>query len=72
MIFYLFSISFLVPRFGMVPWILCVLVGQIVAAAAIDHFGLLGSPQRPIDLIRGVGIILMFSGLAIVVRPPSA
>jgi bacterial/archaeal transporter family-2 protein len=69
--FYVLSITFLIPRFGMVPSILAVLVGQIVATAGIEHFGLLGNAQRPIDLIRAVGIIIMFSGLVIVIRPTS-
>lgn len=50
--FYGLSITFVAPRFGLANAIFCVLVGQIVAAAAIDNFGWFGTPQAKLDGTR--------------------
>ena len=63
--FYLLSITWLAPRFGVGNAVMFVLVGQIVSAAAIDQFALFGAPQKSIDLLRGAGIAIMIAGLVI-------
>jgi bacterial/archaeal transporter family-2 protein len=63
--FYLLSITWVGPRFGIGNAIMFVLAGQIVSSAAIDHFGLFGAPQKPIDLLRGAGLVIMATGIAI-------
>ena len=61
--FYGLSITFVGPRFGLANAIFCVLLGQIVAAAAIDHFGLFGTPQTKLDGTRLLGMAVMAGGL---------
>ncbi|HZF46971.1 MAG TPA: DMT family transporter [Sphingomonadaceae bacterium] len=61
--FYGLSITFVGPRFGLANAIFCVLVGQIAAAALIDHFGWFGTPQASIDGKRLLGIAVMVLGL---------
>ena len=61
--FYGLAITFVGPRFGLANAIFCVLVGQIVAAAAIDHFGWFGTSQTPIDGKRLLGMAVMVAGL---------
>ena len=61
--FYGLSITFVGPRFGLANAIFCVLVGQIVAAALIDHFALFGNSQTPIDGKRLLGMAVMVAGL---------
>jgi transporter family-2 protein len=63
--FYLLSITWLAPRFGVGNAVMFVLVGQIISAAAIDQFALFGAPQKPIDFVRAAGIVLMVAGLVI-------
>ena len=63
--FYLLSITWVGPRFGIGNAVMFVLAGQIISSAAIDHFGLFGAPQKPIDLLRAVGLVVMASGIAI-------
>lgn len=63
--FYLLSITWVGPRFGIGNAVMFVLAGQIVSSAAIDHFGLFGAPQKPIDLLRAVGLVIMASGIVI-------
>ncbi|WEK46070.1 MAG: DMT family transporter [Candidatus Andeanibacterium colombiense] len=61
--FYGLAITFVGPRFGLANAIFCVLVGQIVAAALIDHFGLFGTPQAKLDGTRLLGMAVMVGGL---------
>ena len=39
------------------------LVGQLVSAATIDHFGLFGAMRSAIDTKRVAGIALMIAGV---------
>ncbi|MBS0563494.1 MAG: DMT family transporter [Proteobacteria bacterium] len=66
--FYVLSVTWVAPRFGVGNAIFCVLLGQMVAASVIDQFGLFGAVQRPIDLSRGLGIAAMTLGLALIQR----
>lgn len=61
--FYVIAVTFIAPRFGVGNAIFFVLVGQLVSAAAIDHFGLFGSLRFPIDARRTAGIALMIAGV---------
>jgi bacterial/archaeal transporter family-2 protein len=63
--FYIFSVTYLAPRYGVGNVILFVMVAQIATSAAIDHFALFGAAQRPVGGLRLVGIGLMLVGLAI-------
>ena len=61
--FYVLSITFAAPRFGIANAVFFVLLGQIIASALIDHFGLFGAPQSSLTVQRGVGIVLMAVGV---------
>ncbi|OQW47012.1 MAG: hypothetical protein A4S16_09300 [Proteobacteria bacterium SG_bin6] len=66
--FYLLSITYLGPRLGIGTAVLLVLLGQIVAAATIDHFGLLGAPRTPLTLMRAAGLAMMMGGVLLARR----
>ncbi|MBM3520524.1 MAG: DMT family transporter [Alphaproteobacteria bacterium] len=66
--FYVLSITWVAPRFGVGNAIFCVLLGQMVSATLIDQFGLMGAIARDISLLRALGIGLMAAGLALVLR----
>jgi bacterial/archaeal transporter family-2 protein len=66
--FYVLTITWVAPRFGVGNAVFVVLVGQMLAATAIDHFGLFGARLRPITWERGSGLVLMAAGLALVQR----
>ncbi len=68
--FYLLSISWIAPRFGVGNAVMFVLLGQILAISVIDHFGLFGARLRPLDLARSAGIVLMAVGVVLAQRPP--
>lgn len=63
--FYVLAVTYVAPRFGVGNAIMCVLFGQMIAASAIDHFGLFGALVKPFSPLRGAGITLMALGLAL-------
>jgi len=65
MAFYLLSITYLAPRFGVGNAVMLVVAGQIVSSAMIDHFGLFGAPHKPIDVMRAAGLAVMIAGVVI-------
>lgn len=61
--FYVLSITMLGPRMGIGTAVLFVLMGQLVSAGIIDHFGLLGAPRTPMSSARWLGFGLMAIGV---------
>ncbi|MBI1173300.1 EamA-like transporter family protein [bacterium] len=66
--FYVLSVTFVAPRFGVGNAIFCVLLGQMIAATLIDHFGLFGAAARAITLTRASGIAAMVAGIVLIQR----
>lgn len=66
--FYVLSVTFIAPRFGVGNAVFFVLLGQLISAAAIDHFGLFGARLTPINLTRAAGISVMVLGVWITQR----
>lgn len=66
--FYVLSITWVAPHFGVGNAVFFVLLGQLVAAAAIDHFGLFGARESPLTFQRGTGIGLMAMGVMLTQR----
>ncbi|TWG88697.1 transporter family-2 protein [Luteimonas sp. J16] len=58
----------LVPRLGAGALFCLLVLGQVVGALLLDHFGVLGA-RRPVDLARLAGALLVVVGTALVVRP---
>ena len=69
MLFYATSVAFAAPRIGLGNAIFFVLLGQIVAAAAIDHFGWLGAIHSALTPKRMLGIAVMAVGLYLARKP---
>ena len=66
--FYVLSITWVAPRFGVGNAVAFVLLGQLISMAAIDQFGLLGAPTHTITLPRSIGLVLMSVGVFLAVR----
>jgi len=62
-LFYIFSITWAGPRMGIGNAVFFVLLGQLVAAAVIDHYGLWGAIKTEISPRRIAGIALMAIGV---------
>lgn len=63
--FYVLSITWIAPRFGVGNAVFFVLLGQLVSATAIDAFGLFGARPVPISAMRIAGLVLMAAGIAL-------
>ena len=61
--FYVLSISFIAPQFGIGNAIFFVLLGQMLSAATIDHYGLLGAQINQLSITRALGIFTMVLGI---------
>jgi transporter family-2 protein len=62
-VFYVLSVTWIAPRFGIGNAVFCVLLGQMIAATAIDHFGLFGAMVKPLSVLRASGVGLMVLGV---------
>ena len=65
--FYILSITWVAPRFGISNAVSFVLLGQLVAMSLIDHYGFVGAIQNPLSPQRLIGLILMATGVIMVV-----
>ncbi len=63
--FYVLSITYVAPTFGVGNAVFFVLLGQLASSAAIDHFGLFGAQVNPVTGLRLAGIAVMTLGVAI-------
>ena len=61
--FYVLSVTWIAPQIGLGNAIFLVLLGQLVAAAVIDHFGLFTATVTPLTATRAAGIALMAAGV---------
>jgi transporter family-2 protein len=64
----IFSMTYMIPRIGVAPALIILLAGQLLIGSVMDHFGLLGAVQRPIDLMRVVGLGVVFLGVWLSVK----
>jgi transporter family-2 protein len=67
-IFYILSITWVAPKFGVGNAVSFVLLGQLVSMAIIDHYSFLGAPQNTISFQRLIGLVLMATGVFMAVR----
>jgi bacterial/archaeal transporter family-2 protein len=63
--FYVLSITFLAPRFGVGNAILFAVTAQLLSSAAIDHFALAGATLRPLTAMRVLGLAVVIIGLVL-------
>ena len=63
--FYVLTITYIAPHFGIGNAVFFVLLGQLVSAAAIDHFGLFGARVTDLSATRALGIAVMAAGVFI-------
>ena len=61
--FYVLSITYVAPSFGVGNAVFVVLLGQLLSSAVIDQFGLFGARPAPLDARRALGLALMAVGV---------
>lgn len=67
-LFYILTITWVAPRFGISNAIAFVLLGQLIAMSLIDHYGLLGAQRFTMNLQRLAGLGLMVLGVFLVLN----
>lgn len=67
-VMYLTATIILAPLLGAATMIGLIVAGQMLAAIALDHFGLVGFPVHPLSFSRIFGAILLIAGVVIVQR----
>jgi transporter family-2 protein len=63
--FYILSITFIAPRFGVGNAILFAVTAQLLTSALIDHFELAGAALRPLTAMRAGGLLIVIIGVVI-------
>lgn len=56
------------PMIGGAAFVALVVAGQLIGAMALDHFGALGFPPRPVDGMRLAGALLLVIGVVLISR----
>ena len=63
--FYVLSITFLAPRFGVGNAILFAVTAQLFSSALIDHLALAGATLRPLTIMRLLGLAVVIIGVVL-------
>ena len=58
-----FTTVLLAPKLGITAMLFFIIVGQLITAAIIDHFGLIGMPIREVNITKFIGLIIVAFGL---------
>ena len=58
-----FTTVLLAPKLGITAMLFFIIVGQLITATTIDHFGLIGMPIREVNITKFIGLIIVASGL---------
>ncbi len=64
---YVVAVIFLAPKLGGLLTFALAIAGQLLAALLLDHLGWL-YPQRPINLLRLLGVVLLVGGVWLIRR----
>lgn len=62
------AISYMIPRVGVAAAITTIVAGQLLVGVLLDHFGLLGTSVRTLDLTRILGLIVVLLGVWLTVK----
>jgi transporter family-2 protein len=63
-----FGIAWIIPQIGAQQMTVMLLTGQIVSAMVLSHFGWLGSPVQPVNVMNILGALLMIGGVFLATR----
>jgi len=62
------SISYMIPRVGIAAAIITIVAGQLLVGTILDHYGLLGSAGRSMDVSRIIGLTVVLVGVWLTVK----
>ena len=62
------GVTIAIPEIGAASTMTLLILGQLVVAALLDHFGWLGVDVRQLDLSRVIGLITLAAGTWLIMR----
>jgi bacterial/archaeal transporter family-2 protein len=62
------TLAYAPPRIGTFATVALMIAGQLLAGAAIDAFGWLGTERIPVTVGRAIGLLLLTIGAALTLR----
>ena len=62
---YVTSVFLLIPEIGAAPTVALTIAGQQLAALAVDQYGLLRMPRRPVSARRLLGVAVLLAGVGL-------
>ena len=62
------TVGYTVPRLGMAKAFTVMIAAQLIAAMALDHFGVLGATVRVLDMYRIMGFVVMIVGVWLILK----
>lgn len=65
---YVASSAVIGPLIGGAAFLALIVAGQMIGSLALDHYGVLGFPERPVDALRVLGAALVVLGVVLLVR----
>jgi bacterial/archaeal transporter family-2 protein len=63
---YVLALILLAPKLGAANLVVFVVIGQLIAALTIDHFGLIGFAVQHFTLTKAAGVALLIGGAALI------
>ncbi|MGH2614959.1 MAG: DMT family transporter [Thermomicrobiales bacterium] len=63
---YLLAASYLAPKIGVGLFLGALIAGQLGGGVVLDHFGVLGTATRPVDIARILGVAALLAGVVLV------
>jgi transporter family-2 protein len=66
--FFVTAVVIAVPRLGVAMTFSLIVAGQMIITLFLDHFGFLGLEERPISVLRILGVILITGGVILIRR----
>lgn len=66
---YVTGVAFLSPLIGSAATVIVTQTGIIAGSLAVDHFGLLSAPRKPVQPLQVIGLVLMVGGVIIMNAP---
>ena len=64
--FYVLGSIVTAPKLGAATLVALILAGQAIASLLVDHYGLVGFEEHPVNALRIAGIVLLAGGVALV------
>lgn len=61
--FYIISTIVASPKIGLALFLALVIGGQLITSVIVDHFGLLGAAVKPMNWMKGMGLLLVLGGI---------